>query len=156
MTKNNNNKQTDRIPLSRQRSKHYAFTCNNYTDEHIESLSSAFETGGISYLIFGKEVGSSGTPHLQGHVSFDSVTRGLQAKTKLSIPCDISMARDPRKSINYCRKDGSVTEFGTSLVVSSRQGHRSDLDAFKDAVKEGIRDLKRLREEHSSVFSRCK
>lgn len=151
---NNNNEA--RIPLNRQRAKHYAFTCNNYTDEHITSLLTAFDSGGISYIIFGEEVGSTGTPHLQGHVSFDTITRGLQAKAKLSIPCDLSVARNIGASINYCKKDGRFRELGTPLEVSSQQGKRSDLECFKLAVKAGVRDLKRLREEHSSVFLRCK
>jgi len=152
---NNNNNET-RIPLNRQRAKHYAFTCNNYTDEHITLLLTAFDAGGISYLIFGEEVGASGTPHLQGHVSFTVLTRGLQAKAKLSIPCDLSVARNIGASINYCKKDGLFTELGTPLELSSNQGKRNDLDQFKLAVKGGICDLKRLREEHSSVFLRCK
>ena len=43
----------------------YCFTLNNYTDNDIELLRK-FYANYCKYLVYGKEVGESGTPHLQG------------------------------------------------------------------------------------------
>lgn len=45
-------------------SRRYVFTLNNYTAEEIESIG----TSTFRYIIYGKEIGESGTPHLQGYM----------------------------------------------------------------------------------------
>lgn len=142
------------LPLNKQRSKHYAFTVNNWTNDDKESLLSAFNAGGIDYLVYGEETGASGTPHLQGHVSFSEVTRGPKVNKLLGVQCHLSMAKDTRRSIEYCKKDGCYTEYGASSNVPTPR-ERTDLEKFKQSVKDGITSLKVLREMHSSVFSRC-
>ena len=134
--------------------KHWCFTLNNYTSENEDSLLSAFNSSRISYLIYGKEVGSSGTPHLQGFVSATKRIR-LQGLNKNVVQAHWTVARDIRASIEYCKKDGIVREFGVPPMVSSKQGVRTDLDEFKLAVKGGMVDHKELREKHSSVMARC-
>jgi len=42
----------------------YVFTLNNYTAEEIESIG----TSTFRYIIYGREIGESGTPHLQGYL----------------------------------------------------------------------------------------
>lgn len=131
------------------RSKHWCFTHNNYTQETIDRLSSLTNTT-VTYLIFGKEIGETGTPHLQGFVSFPSRKRLAQVIQVLG-QCHCSMARLISKSIEYCKKDGDFYEIGTPPVT---QGQRNDLDAFKDDVKNGITNIKDLREKHSLIFAK--
>ena len=61
------------------------------------------------------------------------------------------------KSIEYCKKDGDWTQFGTRPFETKKPGQRSDLEAFKTAVKEGRHNLdkKKLRDEFSSVAAQC-
>lgn len=135
------------------KAKHWAFTLNNYSEEDESKLREAFDAGGVSYLVYGKEVSPSGTPHLQGHVTFDTKKRLLQVVKSL-IQAHYTVCRNVRHSVEYAKKDGSITEFGTSPLVSGNAGKRSDLEDFKDAVKGGMVNLKELRETFSDVMAR--
>lgn len=134
--------------------RHYAFTLNNYVGDDLLSLSQSVESGKARYVIFGKEIASTGTPHLQGHVWFPVQTTIKRGKTLLGVEAHLTVARDIRRSIEYCKKDGDFTEFGTPPDVQSKSGERNDLQAFRDAVASGIRDLPTLRETHPTVLAR--
>lgn len=136
------------MPGSGPRAKYWSFTLNNYTPADVDRLSRPIP--GIEYLIFGKEVGVSGTPHLQGTVCFQSRKR-LQQVIAVLGQCHCSCTRSLLQSIEYCKKEGDFTEWGTVPEVRANTGHRTDLDAFKETVKSGITDEQELRELHSSV-----
>ena len=61
------------------------------------------------------------------------------------------MARNVQRSIEYCKKDGSYTEYGTPPPTP---GKRNDLEAFRATVASGVTDLAELREAHPSVMAR--
>lgn len=131
------------------RSKNWCFTLNNYTGTDVERLMGLGSS--VDYLIFGREVGESGTPHLQGFVSFPSRKRLTQVISLLG-QCHCSVARFIQQSIEYCKKEGDVEEIGTPPTTTT--GQRNDLEAFKDDVKQGNLDLKSLREIHSEVYAK--
>ena len=133
--------------------KHYAFTLNNYTDDVIDSLSKSFESGGIEYLIFGKEVSATGTPHLQGHVSFEK-KRTIKTACKILGQAHYTVARNIGNSIQYCKKDGSFTELGVPPQAAIATGGRNELHEFMSSVKTGMVDPKDLREAHPNVMAR--
>ena len=128
--------------------KHWCYTLNNYTPTDVERLSTL--PHGATYHVFGKEVGDSGTPHLQGFISF-SKKKKLNPARKVIGEAHMTIARSVPASIEYCKKDGDFEEFG---VLPKGQGSRSDLEAFKEAVKQGLLNPKTLREEHSTVMAR--
>jgi hypothetical protein len=128
--------------------KNYCFTLNNYTTEDVDRLVELASS--VGYIIFGKEIGESGTPHLQGFVQFKTRIRFNSAKAKISGRCHLEHARDVQKARDYCTKDGDFTEFGTL----STAGSRNDLEEFKNAVKGGMLSSEELRENHSKVFAR--
>lgn len=136
------------------RCRHWSLTLNNYTEEHIDTIARSYEEGNILYIVYGKEVGASGTPHLQGAVSFADQTRRSKALKLLGVQAHLEPARNLSKLIEYCKKDGDVTEFGT--VKPTNPGRRSDLEEFKSAVKAGNRNRKDLREKFSDVWARYK
>lgn len=61
-------------------SKYWCFTYNNYKEEDVGSMARMFSDFG-EYL-FAKEVGESGTPHLQGWVGFKSKQRPIECFSK--------------------------------------------------------------------------
>lgn len=135
------------MPATGPRAKHWCFTLNNYTPADVDRLSS-WPLPGVDYIIFGREVGASGTPHLQGTVCFQSRKRLQQVKEVVG-EAHCSVTRYLSQSIEYCKKDGNVTENGFPPTTPKKE--RSDLEEFKASVKEGVVCLKELRELHSSV-----
>lgn len=134
--------------MSRARS--YVFTVNNWTEEHQTKL--RMFAPSCKYLVFGREVGESGTPHLQGYLTLKSAKTG----TALSRAVGFTDWRwevakgSPHQNKVYCTKGGDFEEFGDIPTP----GKRTEFEAFKDAVKDGVRDMKQLREEHPMVCAK--
>lgn len=131
------------------RGRNWCFTLNNYTEEDVDRLSNLPDT--VSYCIFGREVGESGTPHLQGFVQFSDRVRITQVKQFVGATAHVEFARNVPAAIEYCKKEGNFREFGQ---ICGSAGKRNDLDEFKEAVKGGNLKLSVLREDHSEVFAK--
>lgn len=117
-----------------QRNRAWCFTLNNYTlpeYEHIKTLK-------FKYLVVGREVGASGTPHLQGYIYFQNAISFNSLKMKLP-NAHIEAARGtPEENRAYCTKDGDFSEDGEL----PKQGKRSDLES----VYNDIKDKKEIKE----------
>jgi len=119
--------------------KNWCFTINNYTDAEItqlaEKASELLESKSIQYLVYGKEVGETGTPHLQGFVSFHKRTTLNGIKSVLIPRGHLEAARGtPLQASEYCKKDGDYTEFGR---CPRGRGNRSDLEQLVIRITEG-------------------
>jgi hypothetical protein len=133
-------------------SKNWCFTLNNYSDADISRIDDLVATNtNVLYIIYGKEVGESGTRHLQGFITLEKRTTLTKVKDILGANPHVEVARNVNASIQYCKKDGDWTEFGKR---SSGQGKRSDLDSFKEAVRGGMLSLREIREHHSDVIAK--
>lgn len=99
-------------------SRNFAFTQNNYSDTVlVDNLE-------CKYIVYGREVGESGTPHLQGHVCFQNA-HSLKSIIKKMPGCHVEVARCAFKSVAYCKKGGDFTERGDpplSPVESAKKG----------------------------------
>lgn len=132
------------------RSKNWCFTLNNYDDAAQERVRALVPN--TEFLVFGREVGETGTPHLQGFVRFKDRLR-FDKVARLIPGAHLSVARNVPKAAEYCRKDGDFEEFGELPVDKS--GKRSDLDLFKEAVDNGeVTTVADARDDHSSVYAR--
>lgn len=129
--------------------KNWVFTLNNYTDADIERLGNLPDND-VSYVLFGREVGENGTPHLQGFISCTSRKRMAAIKLLIGGNPHVEVCRNIAASLIYCKKDGNFTEHGE---LSRTQGKRTDIDAFKEDVKAGLLDLREVRERHSQVYA---
>lgn len=124
-------------------SRRWVFTLNNYTDADILAI----PTWEATYHVYGREVGESGTPHLQGFVIF-SKTKRFSAVKKIHGGCHWEVARGTsEQAAEYCKKDGNYVEFGT---FPGSQGRRNDLERAIETLKAD--GLAAVAERHTSVF----
>lgn len=110
--------------------RNFCFTVNNYTDEDIDILSKIDH----KFMIIGKEVGSKGTPHLQGYMMFKS-QRYFNSVRKLHPKWHLEIAMGtPKQNIEYCSKEKNFIEFGER---PKGQGKRTDIDNIKSMIFAG-------------------
>lgn len=127
-----------------QQGKYWCFTINNYTAED-EARLRALTEGEVpraTYIVFGREVGESGTPHLQGYVELPLRLRLTQLKRLLGDRAHVERRRGTaQQARDYCTKDGSVTEQGS--ISTPKPGKRTDLDRALDDIRAGcsVQDL---------------
>lgn len=119
-------------------SRNWCFTLNNYSEEEIQSI----PNWKCAYVIYGKEVGENGTPHLQGYCELNKVCR-LSAMKKLNERAHWESRKGTQKQArDYCMEDGDWVEFG----VLKKQGERNDLDKIRQqAEDDGMRGVTRNR-----------
>lgn len=114
-----------------QKSRHHCFTINNYKPDH--ETEQILKLKGATYYVFGKEVGASGTPHLQGYVHWRT-PRAFRAVCNYIKGWHIEPTKGTNtQAIEYAKKDGDWIEWGDP----PKQGDRGDLKAIKDSIVEG-------------------
>lgn len=93
------------------RARGYCFTINNPTgwdEAETEQLKEIAE-----YVVVGKEVGSNGTPHLQGYVRFEHPVTFARVQRALSRAHVERQRGQPHEAADYCKKEGDYWEYGT-------------------------------------------
>lgn len=124
-------------------SKRWVYTLNNYTEDDVTALK---EVASV-YHVFGKEVGESGTPHLQGFITFKTNKR-FSALKKVHDKAHWAVAKGTSvQAADYCKKDGDFWEHGTAPSA----GKRTDLEAATEIIKNGG-SLKDVAEEYPVVI----
>lgn len=103
------------------------FTLNNPMETDEQKLKD------LEYkvLVFGRETGESGTPHLQGFITFNRSYRFAAVKRLLGERAHIEPAK-AADAQNYCLKDGDYFKDDRR-----QQGARTDLRAVASAIKAG-------------------
>lgn len=122
--------------------KAWAFTCNNYTDDDIDILN---KLEGVTRMVYGREKGERGTPHLQGTVVFKMTYRFNKLNQVLK-RFHIGICRSVDHSWNYCLKDLDYT-----VIDNRAQGSRTDIVKYKDMVKNGASEYD-LADQHPALF----
>ena len=179
--------------MAQPRNRCWVFTLNNYTTEDIyrifsndtsvdgtiiNGLPSVMDDAGkpvtkasnITYLVVAREVGESGTPHLQGYVEFKNARTRVGVKKVLGdrINCNIRLGT-PDQASNYCKKgaqshaewdefnvngpnfglNADFKEYG--VRTEGAQGKRTDLIAIRDAISAGTK-VSQLAYENPNVY----
>lgn len=120
-------------------SKRWCYTINNYTDEDLITI----KTVPTLYHVIGKEIGESGTPHLQGFLTLKKPIR-LSGLKKLHQTAHWEAAKGTSYQASiYCKKEGDFEETG----IVPTQGKRTDLEEAISLIKEG--------KEMSEIAEKC-
>lgn len=109
------------------------------------------DSSSAEYIIIGKEIcPKTGREHHQGFVYFSGARRWRWSKdgvkfsptvAKLLGNCNCRACDgNLDQNCDYCSKDENVTEFG----VKPKQGYRTDLEAIKDALANGVTDVDQI------------
>jgi len=108
----------------------YCYTLNNYSEEEYNYLLDI----DCRYHIIGKEIGESGTPHLQGFIYFKN-PRGFNPVKKIMKRWHIEICKgSTEQNIDYCSKGKDFVEKGDKPC----QGKRQDICLVKELVKSGM------------------
>lgn len=123
------------------------FVVNNWTNEDLNAVKGLE----YSYCIIGFE-GKDKTPHLQVYVELSKQKRFKALCKLMPRAADIKPRwSTAQNASDYCKKEGDYWEDGEL----SRQGKRTDLDAFVQAVKEQPKITRlELVEQHTSILAR--
>lgn len=95
------------MAFSAKRSRGFTITLNNYSEDEYNNILHIAQLHTEKW-IFGKEVGESGTPHIQGYIYFKN-GKTMQAIIKLFKNQRIHFERalgNGEQNYNYCSKDG--------------------------------------------------
>lgn len=111
------------------RSRGWAITVNNFTDEDIEAIVDL----DADYWIAGFETGKKGTLHIQGYLHWHNPIEFNTIKKVLPRAHIERAKKSPEININYCSKDCDYVEFGDRPIC----GKRSDLDNIYENIKRG-------------------
>lgn len=112
-------------------SRRWCFTINNPT----QAPSKLWNSSKMKYMIIGKEVGESGTPHFQGFTVLWKTQR-LSGMKKLLPRAHLEKTRgSSQEAYSYCMKDSDWVEFGDRPVhkgEASKEMWKGILEAAKD------------------------
>lgn len=142
--------------------KRWCFTLNNPTDAEQnffyslgESIEADGEESDCSYLIFGDEVGESGTPHLQGYLALRNKKRLVFLK-EYSSRAHWEIARGTHhQASTYCKKGGSFHEWGSA---PPKGGSGTQFEQLRDwvAAQETAPDYRDVWETFPTLAARYK
>lgn len=121
-------------------SKNWCFTLNNYSPEEEEAVQNLKD---VKYLVYGREIGASLTPHLQGTIVFQ-VPKRLTGVSKLIPRAHLEQCRALWESIQYCKKEGNVYEKGSPPMTQQQKGDIERArwsDAVESAKKGRLEDI---------------
>lgn len=146
--------------------RNWAFTLNNYS---ILDYDAPKSWSGVKYAVIAREVGESGTPHLQGQISFVA-QRNLSGLKKLFPKAHWERTINLYASIKYCMKDGdyyeigqrpkSKEELGKSEQERWQQAKQFAISGQIDKVPDDIyvryyRTLKDIKKDHMEMPADC-
>lgn len=124
--------------MSVKRVRGFCLTINNYSNDEFESiknkLTKEYQDDKVVYYVIGREIGKTGTPHLQMFVYYKNA-RSFSAVKKQYTRAHIEMmAGTAQQASDYCKEDGDYYEQGevpNNVSVNL-------WNEIKDLIKEGV------------------
>ena len=140
----------DYMPTDKYR--YWIYTLNN-PNKTLEQYVTELGTKNIKYAMQ-IERGNEGTRHLQAVLRFANPVRFNTAKSVFTGENPhVEIARDPRKSVEYCTKEESREEgpLQTLSTDDCGSGARTDLGKVAEAIKSG-QTVKRVADQFPETF----
>lgn len=128
--------------IKAQPARNWCFTLNNWTDQEVTDL----QSNDYKYC-FQKEVGESGTPHLQGFIVFVSKKRFAQVKELFPKANLSKMKKTLAANIIYCtKKETSTGEVYTNMKQVEKKLQREKPNyqitkEFNEKIKTCLREI---------------
>ncbi|AGA18388.1 hypothetical protein [uncultured marine virus] len=123
----------------KKQSRNFTFTLNNYTQEHLTTLEILVEQKAVKGIFYGKEVGESGTPHLQGFICF-TTTKSMKQCIKAIPGAHVEFMKGTiEQNVAYCSKDNDFVTLGTLPMTQKKKGE-AEKERWEEALaaaKEG-------------------
>lgn len=110
-------------------SKRWCFTLNNYSEDQFEHLARMFDDFSTIWIM-GREIGESGTPHIQGYVEFEKTTRPIEKIGIKEIHWEKTKGTR-QQNLDYCCKDGNFKSNCDELIDKPRRKIRNPLENFE-------------------------
>lgn len=127
-------KTTSKVPNNR--ALHWVFTINNYTDENQECIRDLYKVQ-FQYVVFGRETGENGTPHLQGYFKLVNRLRFSQVQKLFNCNPHLEVAKGtPEQNRAYCTKGNDFEELGELPIPKG--SNKSKIKQCLDKVVEGV------------------
>jgi len=117
------------------RAYNWIFTLNNYTKEEEDVIKQCQRTGVLKWVLYGREIGDSGTPHLQGVCGTPTQCRLSAMRKSVSARAHWEPMRGRvDQASDYCQKDGDIVTWG---VVPNR----TEEDRSKESTQDKYRKI---------------
>nr|QKV51225.1 putative replication associated protein [Crucivirus sp.] len=109
---------------SGKRTMNWAFTWNNYTEEDVKTVNEDWlKLPDMRCVVYEKEVGKKGTPHLQGFFVFKKIKSFAQVKAMISPKVRFSqMYKCLEANLKYCSKDKGAVFLGDVPMSKEQKG----------------------------------
>lgn len=138
-----------------QRSTNWVFTLNNYTQEDETRIREAVEGGWLRWCVYGREVGASGTPHLQGGCGASSQRTMSAMRKRISDRAHWEPMRGRvDQATDYCKKDGDVVSLGSVPVRDEQVDKKPNSDEkYREIIKlSRERNLEEIERKYPTVY----
>lgn len=132
--------------------KRWCFTVNNPPADELHHVKEVITAETVTFTVVGREVGESGTPHLQGFVNLKTKRRLSTMKKWLSPRAHFEAAKGTDvQNDDYCSKEGDIY---LRICEPSRERSRSDLSKAIDVAKTSSGSLRLVVEACPLTFVR--
>ena len=150
-------------PREPTRARGCCWTLNNPVQSDIDGLLSLSEDDKVQYLGYGREIGESGTPHLQGYIYCRNPQFHKWFRERIPRAHVEFQRGTPEQAIEYCQKDGEYNEWGSRPASRKSKGEtekarwddaraaacRGDLETVpSDIYVRYYRTLKEIKKDH--------
>ena len=127
-------------------------TLNNYTEEQYNAVKT-YIIDECKYGIIGKEVGESGTPHLQIYMQFNNRKSFNVVKNKFPTAHIESAKGSPEDNRTYCSKENNFIEIGT--LQSPHTAAMESSAKYKDAISMArVGDFDKIQDTYPDLWLR--